>query len=568
MTEPSSRELQQALSKSLGALHERAIEAWKGHEQEGLTSLVRVLDFVAVAPLLGLDAAMDRSSWQSTIASAMVLLGAAAGLRPFLSAVGDIPGGLPWGPSRIPAQQFAHSYLRECGELTFLRRMAELERYGLATSQSLGPGRFRLETASSAPELALQAAMQALRDKDDAIMEQGRTEAEWARIHARMARYVDTSNGWFIRYDNDWNLVEIYREEARRFGRHFLEAEALPDDAVIGDRTFGEWRHACDQALGRVLAHVNFARLLKRKNPSIDLGNVLTLFARKESVGQVWEEAGVPAARIPATMRALMLGADHLDDWDGAFETPTPFHVELGRDFVLLPLFGALTNPYFALFRHLRQFYRADWDRAVDRREGVFRADLAQLFPEPRYLVPARGFRLVRENGSLLTDIDAIVVDRQCGTVALLQLKWHDIFGFSLAERESRRRNLAKANEWTARVAGWVGGRSSRDVLAQLGVDEPASARPPVLFVLARYAARFAGGDDQDDRACWLGWPEMRHAMADDEVATDPLMLIPGQVMRRQRGFESLTTEDVRFEFPGLEVVLQIHVSTGHAYGG
>jgi hypothetical protein len=261
-------------------------------------------------------------------------------------------------------------------------------------------------------------------------------------------------------------------------------------------------------------------------------------------------------------MTALTLGIDGLDDWDGAFETPTPFHVDLGRDFVLLPLFGALTNPYFALFRHLRQFYRADWDRAVDRREEVFRSDLARLFAEPRYLVPLRGFRLFRDNGSLLTDIDAVVVDRQCGSVALVQLKWHDIFGFSLSERESRRRNLAKANEWTAKVIDWVGSRSSREVLRQLGIDGAGSDRPPVLYVVARYAARFSGDDGQDARACWLGWPELQNAMADDYVAPDPLMLIPEQVMRHQQGFESRATQDVLFEFPGLEVVLQMHVST------
>lgn len=565
MREHASRELQQALSLCLDALQERASAAWRGREQEGLTSLVRMLDLVAVAPFLRLDAGMDRSTWESRMGSAMVLMGAAAGLRPFLSTVEDMPGGLPWGPSGTQAQRYAYSYLRECGELTFLRRMAGLERYGLATSKSLGPGRFRLETASSAPEQALQAALRARRNREGVTGGGMRTDAEWAGIHATMARYVDTPNGWFIHYENDWNLVEIYREEAWRFGLRFLEAEALPDDAIIGDRTFGEWKHACEQALGRVLAHINFARLLKRKNPSINLGDVLTIFARKEEVRQVWEQAGVPAAQVSATMRALMLGGDNLDDWDGAFETPTPFHVELGRDFVLLPLFGALTNPYFALFRHLRQFYRADWDRAVDRREDVFRADLAGLFPNPRYLVPSRGFRLMRDDGTLLTDIDAIVVDLQCGSVALVQLKWHDIFGFSLAERESRRRNMAKANGWTARVADWVDGRSSRDVLAQLGVDAVASDRPPVLFVLARYAARFAGDDGQDERACWLGWPEMQHAMADDEVAVDPLMRIPAEVLRNQEAYESQETQDVTFQFPGLEVVLEMRVSTWSA---
>lgn len=565
MTERSSTDLQRALDSCLHALRDRVSAAWKGREQEGLISLVRVLDQVAVAPLWGLDAGVDRSTWKTGMRSAFVLLGASAGLRPFLSAVKDMPGGVPWGPSRIDAQRYSYSYLHACGELTFLRRMAELERYGLSTSRPLGDGKFRLETAASAPEQALMAAMRSLRSRRGESNERGRTEAEWARIHARMAKYVDSPDGWFIRYDNDWHIVSTYRDEAWRYGRRFLESEALPDDVIIGDRSFGEWKQACEQALGRVMAHMSFSRLLRKKNPAINLSDVLTIFARKDDVRNVWEEAGIPAARIPATMTALTLGIDGLDDWDGAFETPTPFHVDLGRDFVLLPLFGALTNPYFALFRHLRQFYRADWDRAVDRREEVFRSDLARLFAEPRYLVPSRGFRLSRENGSLLTDIDAVVVDRQCGSVALVQLKWHDIFGFSLSERESRRRNLAKANEWTEKVIDWVGGRSSREVLLQLGIDGAGSDGSPVLYVMTRYAARFSGDDGQDSRACWLGWPELQNAMADDDVASDPLLLIPEQVMRHQQGFESHATQDVTFEFPGLEVVLQMHVSTQRA---
>jgi hypothetical protein len=539
--------------------------AWKGREQEGLISLVRVLDQIAVAPLWGLDAGVDRSTWKAKVSSAFVLHGASAGLRPFLSVVKDIPGGVPWGRSRLDEQRYSYSYLHACGELTFLRRMAELERYGLATSQTLGERRFRLEVAASVPEEALMAAMRSLAARLGESDERGHTAAEWARLHARMAKYVDTSDGWFIRYDNDWHIVSTYHDEAWRYGRRFLEAEALPDDVIIGDRSFGEWKHACEQAMGRVLAHMNFARLLQKKNPAINLSDVLTIFARKDDVRNVWEEAGIPAARIQATMTALTLGIDGLDDWDGAFETPTPFHIDLGRDFVLLPVFGALTNPYFALFRHLRQFYREDWDRAVDRREGVFRSDIAKLFAEPRYLVPPRGFRLSREDGSLLTDIDAIVVDRQCGTLALMQLKWHDIFGFSLAERESRRRNLAKANDWTAKVVDWVGGRSSCEILRQLGIGVEGSQCPPVLYVIARYAGRFSSDSRHDERASWLGWPELQNAMANDDVASDPLLLIPEQVMRYQQSFEAHATEEVTFNFPGLEIVLQTHVSTQNA---
>jgi hypothetical protein len=292
-----------------------------------------------------------------------------------------------------------------------------------------------------------------------------------------------------------------YREKARSLGQGFLEAEAFPDDVRIGDRSFGEWKDACEQALGRVLAHMDFAAMLKEKRPSIALHDVLTNFARREDVEAVWEEAGLSRDRIPPAMRALTLAIDGLDDWERAYETPTSFYVDLGKNFVLLPCFGALTNPYFALFRHLRSTYRKDWDSCVDRREAVFRGDLARAFPAPRFMVPLRGHRLHRPDGSMLTDVDAVIVDMETCSVVLAQLKWHDVFGFSLAERESRRRNIGKANEWVERIWSWIDGRTSAEILRELRIEAPGSDRPPLLYVIARYAARFAGDRGQDQRA-------------------------------------------------------------------
>ncbi len=119
MTERLSTELERShawvLCEKGRALPERAVNR---------KALVRVLDFVAVAPFWGLDAGMGRATWELRTGFAIVLIDAAVGLRPFPSAVGNILGGLPWVSSRGHAQQYSYSYLRECGERTFLRRMA------------------------------------------------------------------------------------------------------------------------------------------------------------------------------------------------------------------------------------------------------------------------------------------------------------------------------------------------------------------------------------------------------------------------------------------------------------
>lgn len=556
MADPSSTE--QALAACTNRFQQQANATWKGREKEALIALTRALDCTAVSAYRGDIDAPRQTGQAPDLYRQMLLLGCASAMRPFLLAVKGQGGGVPWGPSHPEASHFAYSYLKACGTLAFLRRLATLERYGLATTQEVSPRHHQVNVLPGPAEKALAYSLRFMRPGTEPSPVPSR---RWDSRHSRMRKYVDSPDGWFIKYDNDWEIVAAYREQARRHGMGQLEAEALPDDIPIGDRTFGEWKDACDQAVGRILAHMDFSALLCKKSPSISMENVLTIFARRDDIEAVWMEAGLPRCQVSPTMKALTLESDGLEDWEHAFEVPPPFYIDLGRDFVLLPCFGALVNPYFALFRHLRQEYRRDWDRGVDRREAIFRTDLGEILPPSRFTIPARGFGLRRMDGSLITDVDALVIDRESGDLALVQLKWHDVFGLSLRERESRRRNINKANEWIDRVSSWIEGRSSEQVLRALGLPFQGSTRPPVLYVLARYAARFTGNDVQDPRANWIGWPEMQMAARYGSGDASPLLWIPSWVLDYQGQFEDTEIKSMEFQYPGLKVSLKLPFS-------
>ncbi|ROU01355.1 hypothetical protein EB809_04445 [Marinobacter sp. R17] len=550
-----SSETDDALSARLGQFQEEALRAFEGREAEAVIAITRVLDFTTVSALWRYSGQANPARAQKV--NPMVLLkGCAPALRPFLAATKFQGGGLPFGPSDPVQTDFAYSYLNACGSLTFLRRMAALERFGLASTEKITSDHYRITVSAGVPEEASRYLRSMLAEERKTFLST-RKRKYWNKLHARMKKYVQPSDDWFIRYDNDWPIVEAYRENARLFSRSFPEGEAFPDETPIGDRTFGDWKEACNQALGRILTHIDFAMFLHNKKPSIALDNVLTIFIRRDDAEAVWEEAGLPPSQIRATMRALTLEHEDLDGWEQAFEVPTVFYIGIGKNFLLLPCFGALLNSYFALFRHLRDRYRVDWDRAVDNREAVFRASLGELFSHSRYLVPDHGFKLRRESGSVITDIDAVIVDRETGDLALVQLKWHDVFGFSLKERESRRKNIEKANEWVKRVVSWIDGRSSQEVAAGLGIEGTLSRRPPVLYVIARYEARFSGDHVYDDRACWLGWPEMQavytHLLSG---ADSPLLEIPVRVKEGESYFHEPEFLSRDFKFPNLTVTL------------
>lgn len=549
---------ERAITSELDRLQNRAATLFRGHEKSALIEIVRSLDIAAVTKLV---APRDPESDRNADRWFYVGVGAAVALRPFLAAVKDMAGGVPWARSPTEFLQFWETYLDSCGKLAHLRRMAALERYGLA-STSMSAGRLVIESHWGVPEIA---AMQSLRAWSNRSVNGCANADDGDRqkkvLWQRMRSYVDRDPRFLIRYDNDLEIVSSYRNEARIYGSRYFEGEALPHDVIIGDRTFEEWKQACDHALGRILCHIDFALLLRQKrSKKVSLRNVLTIFARRDDVAAVWREAGLRADRIGPTMAALTLTIDGIHDWERAYEMPTPFYVDLGKDFVLLSCFGALANPYFALFRHLRSAYKADWDRGVDRRERIFRADLERAFDSSRFLVPKHGFTLRRADGSAITDVDATIFDRQSGRLALVQLKWHDVFGRSLAERESRRRNIGEANTWVERVHAWVNGRSSADALRAIGLHGIGSSEPPVLLVIARYVARFSGKDDQDVRAGWLGWPEVLQAIGEYR-GEDPLAHLSRFAAEARARLHHLPDVHEEFRFPGLVVEVRISSS-------
>lgn len=537
------------ISQQLDSYQRKATSICNGHEKEAIIALIRALDTSAVMRLQGVE---------TPLASRMISLGAATALRPLLPKLANQPNGVPWGPTNPETAQFAQTYLKACGQLSHLSRMAALERYGLSTTAFISANHILIKVRYSIPELSLQLALSRRNSRILALTpENSLNETRRQLIVRRMKSYVDAPGGWFIRYENDEEIVSTYLERAKHYGKRFLEAEAFPHDVKIGDRSFGEWIHACDQALGRILCHIDFVSVLQRKRPKVNPSDVLTIYSRRDDLFEVWQESGLPTDQISSTMRALTLESGNLDDWENTYEVPCSFYVDLGKDHVLMPCFGALANPYFALFRHLRNAYKPDWDKGVDRREEIFRSEFATAFPEPDFLVPLHGFQLRRSDGSNLTDVDAIVVDRRHGTLVLIQLKWHDIFGFSLPERESRRRNISKANEWVERVVNWVDGRTSADLAKALGLNAMLSEAPPLLYVVARYAARFSGELKQDPRAFWLGWPEIMNVL-DENPTGDVLALIPSLVLQQQAQLQGLEEKFVEYRFPDLAVDLHI----------
>jgi hypothetical protein len=548
------------LGRMLAEVQSSAACSYVGHERLAITEIFRCLDMCAfafrMAPNRAHLVARDRvRHW--------MLMGAAAALKPLLAEVAHSEGPMPWGPSTPRWTEAIEAYVLRCGQLSWLHRLVGLERYGLSRTQVVNAGHMRIEVASDELESAdreAQAWHAGLR-LDAAGLEEPPARGQLKRLRRRLDKNSGTDmGGWFIRYSGDDSVMQRSLRRVKELEPLWLEAEALPDTAVIGGKTFREWKDACCVAAARVLHHIEFATRLSATHREVDLRNLLTMFIRRSDVLSVWHESGYEPPWADAVTRAMTL--DHataalvLDHHD----TPYSFYVDMGREFVLAPAMAALMNPFVDVTRHLRSHYGGDWDRAVDSREEVFRADLARLFAGPRFHVLSSGVPLRRADGTDLTDVDAVILDAVSGTLALVQLKWHDVFAHSLRERESRKRNLLAAAEWVGRVSGWVGERSSADIARQLGMKTPSAGadHKPVILVLTRNMARFSGSHTYDSRSAWLSWPELVRSVSLAGPGVNVLQKLAMDFSGAAHGAggrgSTESSKATRLQFPGLEV--------------
>ncbi|KEQ53267.1 hypothetical protein [Sphingobium chlorophenolicum] len=520
-------------------------ESWRGYEREMLISLVRALDIAAYIHHFA-GSPIDGEP-------GIRLRGAATALRPLLEAVRNLPGPIPWFRSNPQLAPAFDKHLLDCGRFSIAIRLAAMERYGMATARIVSEDRILIEVISDTEECAELEAQHAAVGRASAAM---RTQwptlaAELPEVRRKLTRYGRTHMGWFIAYDNDQFLVDHYRAQARIQAAGVVEAEALPASGMIGGRAFSDWSEASTAAYGTVLHHIDAAGRLRQRKPNLNMRDLLTIYARRDDIVEVLVERGNDHLRAQQLMAGLTLDAEGAASSEERHEIPLPYYIDAGEHFVLLPMFGGLMNPHAGLLDFLRRTYRGDWDRIVDGRENVFREDLRRLLPEPRYKVLEKGLKLRRKDKSTLTDADAVVLDRQTGVVVFVQMKWYDVYGFNLAERDSRRENLlTKGNEWVDKVHNWIDGRTCAEISRTYGWGEAADSAPQLL-VMARHSSQFAGETRYDTRASWTSWHALTEEMNDPACDGFVAAIAPGRGRKLSRDNPDDTSI---IEIPGMTV--------------
>ncbi|MFC1976217.1 hypothetical protein ACFLXQ_07450 [Chloroflexota bacterium] len=424
--------------------------------------------------------------------------------------------GAPLFCSTPESQKWANSVFSLCGKLGYCEHLLELQRVGLIEITKTAPNKYHARPLTKPYGVESYERENAIwlksliAEHDQKIAEILRTGSK--KIKKMMYRRVEPWMTHYIQYTTTPEIDAVYEKQGIMLARMMLGSDSFPPQAIFGGQEFRLYCAAVAIFAGWSRKHIDFCFELLTKHPNLDPHNILTITVPLENeINWLSIALGIDVITAQQVVEAVTLTRENKKTHCSiAGNFITPVFVEIGRNKLLRPLWGSLSEPYMFLLRELRRRYRSDWDNAVNAREQVFRDDLYTLFQSDRFHKLRRN-AVLKSDGVVITDVDALIFDRQTGEMGIFQLKWQDFIGNSMRERESKKKNLLHTgNQWIERVSTWLSNVDLK-ILAQifdLSGDDIVKIKSFRMFLLGRNSAFFSGDWTPDTRAAWGIWPQ------------------------------------------------------------
>jgi len=430
--------------------------------------------------------------------------------------------GFPLARSDEESTQWANSVLMHCGRLGLCEYLLEICRIDLGTLKKESDDTYRFQYSSSSP-IGLE-----YFEKEDfnwrirnISQSQKRKEKELQKKQHKIWKIMfDLVSPWqkyYIQYDADPEVDRFYAEVGELHVQKMFGQDSFPDNVIFGGHEFHLYKSTVKILVGWALKHASFCTQLIKKHPNIDLANILTIPQNfNEKVTDLANTLDVDlnvAKQLLSTMVLTFENKKVHCSVPGNFAAPA--FIKISGIIFLRPIWGCSSHPYLFMLDELKRKYRLDWDRAVNQREDIFREELYSLFGDSKFVKISKSIN-IKIAGSIATDIDALILDKDTGVLGIFQLKWQDPFRNSMRERESRKRNFQKtSNKWIDSVERWLSSNSISEICKVCGLDTT-NVKAFKIFVIGRNAAHFSGAGTLDLRAAWGTWYQLSRIVSED----------------------------------------------------
>ncbi|MEP2775866.1 MAG: hypothetical protein ABJQ29_13775 [Luteolibacter sp.] len=439
--------------------------------------------------------------------------------------------GIPLFPSTRETQTWSFSVLKLSRNIRLIEFCLEMERVGLGVLRVSADSSDVYELHLSKDAIGAESIERAdgiyLNERNENRIDWPRMAERHRGVMGKMFEIVDVWNEHFITYGASPEIDLFYHNFSSALMRTLPGSDVFREEVNFGGIPFKEYVDCVRILIGFALKHLDFCSLLIEKYPdrvkSVDLVSVPC--AWKDAVTYLGLAMDIPKSRAEKLLLTTSITSENFEYHLRVPCGPLASHYLISKDSAIRSIRGCLENPYQFMLRELRRLYPKDWDSNVDERENIFREELKFAFSKyPQIEFLPKGLQIITTD-LRETDIDAVAYDGVSGVLGLIQLKWQDLFGSVLKERESKKRNfLEKSNEWVDKVVSWCEADEISQRLRSAGLSQAVSEIKQVrIFVIGRSFSYFSGDCSQNQKAAWGNWAQVVRLMDVTSMTVCPL---------------------------------------------
>ncbi|MEL7568799.1 hypothetical protein DesLBE_2701 [Desulfitobacterium sp. LBE] len=347
------------------------------------------------------------------------------------------------------------------------------------------------------------------------------------KVINKMASLVYLWKSNFIGYKTTPEIDNFYHYNASFDAVEATEWDVFPERCTFGGVPYRAYVDTVVYFMSFALKHMQYCHILLQKYPHLKIHNLLcTINVQSETISLIKGLNNVTLEDAKKIFDTIILDNNNLYQHIYLRSAPPPL-IQLSKHQFIRSICGCLDRPFEFMLDTLRHKYPKEWDSNTKLREEEFRKDLYSLFEDGTSIKIDREI-VISENGKMITDIDACIIDKITGEIAFIQLKWQDLVYNNNKILLSKKRNYEKkTKEWILAIKDWLNYASEKRIADYLGVSAKMIDKSKIkLFVIGRFNGNFSGNDIPDNNVVWGQWYQV--------------LLFMGQLRNKDRNITTL----------------------------
>ena len=325
------------------------------------------------------------------------------------------------------------------------------------------------------------------------------------RIIKRMEQQCFVWNEHFMGYDGDQEVEDYFNDLAYLDSINDSEGDMYPDDALFNNVAYRAFVDSIVDLRGYAIKHIYFVNILKNDHPELLTENLFYLIkTKKELLKLIKENGALSKQQSEEVLNILSLSSVNRKLFFNTQASCAPL-IRISESQYIHSCAGSLYHSFSFMLENLTLLYPSACNSNRMKRETTFRQQLYDMMT---------GFQcvdhqiVITRNGQRLTDIDATVIDRESGEIALFQLKWQDHTSLSPKSLISKSRNYTnEVAGWIEKITDWINNSSEAEIASLLGIKARFIDKSKIyLFALGREHGNYSGIAPNTPNCAWVQW--------------------------------------------------------------